>query len=56
MTNSERLAEALGVSLDSVPQEKQDQINNLSSEEVDKLIELSGKVAHKDDQYGPFPV
>ena len=56
MTNVERLAQALGVDPDTVPNDKREAINNLSSEEVDKIIEVGGKISHKDDSYGPFPV
>ncbi|MDX1406114.1 MAG: hypothetical protein R3192_16360 [Woeseiaceae bacterium] len=56
MSNVERLAQALGVDPDTVPEEKKQAINKLSREEVDKIIELGSKIAHKDDPYGPFPV
>ena len=56
MTNVERLAKALGVDPDTVPDDKKEAINHLSTEEVDKIIEVGGKIAHTDDSYGPFPV
>jgi len=56
MTNVEKLAQALGVDPDTVPEAKKEAINKLSAEEVEKIIEVGGKIAHKDDPYGPFPV
>ena len=54
--NIQRLAKALGFDPDKLSAGKREQIEALSKEEVDKLIDLGGKISHKDDEYGPFPI
>jgi len=56
MSNVEKLSSVLGFDSSELSAEKADAINALSDEEVQKIIELGGKIAHQDDEYGPFPI
>lgn len=56
MSNVEKLSSALGFDSSQISAEKADAINALSDDEVQKIIDLGGKIAHSDDEYGPFPI